>query len=395
MKVTRIAILLDDSVSMFAVRQPASQAFNKIVKIVEQIRLNAVAGEVTTVSLWTFGRRIRQLHNNIDASKLTKIQYNPCQDVTKLNDAIVEATRGLHESSDLMNSEEANLVIIVTDGYDNASQHGNRQVRNLIEGRQKTGVWTYVMQVPPGQSDLVSSRYGIPIGNVHEWEATDHGTYVMGETTSSGLNTYYNARRQGTRSVNTFFADLSQVSEEEVKAMPDLSSHFKSYQVTKGEVEIRDFVIEKTGEYLVGAAYYQLTKPELVRKDRSILVRKRGEKKVYGGKDGRKLLGLPEGQDARLKVANLSDYEVFVESRSHNRKLVRGTVVLHDFNKQTSSTPTWTPVEPIVPALQTPAPKKVTTKKQKATPAHRVYTLKTGQVVFRDSRGKFSRKSTA
>jgi hypothetical protein len=49
---------------------------------------------------------------------------------------------------------------------------------------------------------------------------------------------------------------------------------------------------------------------------------------VYGGDDARQLLGLPDG-DARIQIQNLATYQVFIQSTSVNRKLVRGTNILY------------------------------------------------------------------
>src|SRR5262249_19634452 len=152
---------------------------------------------------------------------------------------------------------------------------------SLIESKQKTDKWTFVLQVPKHCKESVCRTYGLPSGNVSEWEQNDYGTRVMGETTVSGLTTYFDARARGERSVKTFFvtADLSQVSEKEVKAMPDLSGNFRAYKVEKEEA-VREFVEGKTGSsYIIGSGYYQLTKKEVVQASKRILVRKRGEKK--------------------------------------------------------------------------------------------------------------------
>lgn len=346
-KVTRIAILLDTSGSMDTIKRPALDAFNAINQTIKE---KAAAGEKTIVSLWTFGERVTEKFLDQDASILRFIkdsEYRTIESYTKLNDALVVATKHLHASMDLMNNEEACLVIAVTDGGENCSNNTFEQVRSLVQGRQATGAWTYVIQVPPGHKQRVVERYGFHEGNVREWESTRQGAQEMGESTSSGLTTYYQARKAGKRSTQTFFANLSQATEEEVKAMPDVSNRFKTAHVEKGEVEIQPFIEAKFGTYIAGSGYFQLTKTELVRPDREVIVRKRGERKLYGGKDGRRLLGLPDnGDDVRLKMGNLGDYEVFIQSGSHNRKLVRGTTMLWDHTRTVPIEKTWTPVEP-------------------------------------------------
>lgn len=122
----------------------------------------------------------------------------------------------------------------------------------------------------------------------------------------------------------------------------DLTNNFKVYTVPR-ESEISPFVESKTSrDYVIGQAYFQLTKPELLRRDRRILLMD-DEGKVWGGQEAKRLIGLPMNQDAEItpKHSGNGKFTVFVESRSVNRKLVRGTKLLVDTAKTVNETPTW------------------------------------------------------
>jgi hypothetical protein len=64
-----------------------------------------------------------------------------------------------------------------------------------------------------------------------------------------------------------------------------------------------------------------------VEAQKEIVVRNVSSGKLYGGRNARHLLSLP---DYTVKVApdKYSNYEIFVQSTSVNRKLVPGTTVL-------------------------------------------------------------------
>lgn len=82
---------------------------------------------------------------------------------------------------------------------------------------------------------------------------------------------------------------------------------------------------------LKGAAFYQLTKAEKnVQSWKYILIRRKGSGEVYAGReDVRRMLGLPVGVDVGVNPGNHGDYDIFVQSASVNRKLVRGTDVVY------------------------------------------------------------------
>lgn len=402
--VTRIAICLDASASMGRIRKNVVDAFNRINN---GIKRKAAAGNRTIVSLYTFNSKVHEKFLDKDASILRHIEHYEyhTEGCTELFECVIQATSHLHRTMDITNDEEASLVLVVTDGEQYPPNPFARdKCVKLIEKLQATGAWTFVFNVPPRTESNVSRQFGIPIGNIKGWDNTELGAEEMEMATTSGLDAYFDARAKGARSVQKFFvtADLASVSEEEVKAMPDLSEKFKSISVDK-EVAIRDFVENKYGPntYVIGSGYYQLTKKEKVQANKLILVRKRGEKKVYGGKDGRRLLGLPKDAEANVDIGNLSNYEVFVQSTSVNRKLVRGTTLLLDVTQKTGLTPTWDHVaaeqaKAAADAVQAPPPpptpktKKGRGKAGVVLPQHKHVTAKGPQGVYRDSNGRFA-----
>jgi len=94
------------------------------------------------------------------------------------------------------------------------------------------------------------------------------------------------------------------------------------------ETEIREFVVEKLGQYRVGDAFYQLTKKEMVQTQKALLLMEKGKGAIYGGPEARDLIGLPTGVNAKVEPGNHANYDIFVQSTSTNRKLVRGTKLL-------------------------------------------------------------------
>jgi hypothetical protein len=105
---------------------------------------------------------------------------------------------------------------------------------------------------------------------------------------------------------------------------------FKSKKVDK-EVDITTFFTANGRTYSPGTGYYELTKPEVVQSHKAIVIQDRSTGKVYGGDKVRDTLGLPKNVDAKVVPGNHANWKIFVQSTSGNRKLVRGTTVLHAF----------------------------------------------------------------
>jgi hypothetical protein len=112
------------------------------------------------------------------------------------------------------------------------------------------------------------------------------------------------------------------------RELEDVASECSVYTVT-AEEEISDFVERKTRKlYVRGSAYYQLTKNEIVQPNKKVLIMEKGKRAIYGGVEAREMIGLPDGAKAKVTPGNHANYDIFVQSTSSNRKLVRGTKLI-------------------------------------------------------------------
>jgi len=104
---------------------------------------------------------------------------------------------------------------------------------------------------------------------------------------------------------------------------------FKIFTVNQEE-EIRPFVEGKTKKpYVQGSAYYLLTKREKIQEGKELLLQDRATTQVFGDSQRiRQQLGLPTAGDIRVNPGNHANWNLFVQSTSVNRKLVRGSKVL-------------------------------------------------------------------
>jgi hypothetical protein len=334
----KFLICLDSSGSMQAIRSETVKAFNSNVAA---IRDGAVqSDQEATVGLVVFGAHGKDIDLRfLDApvETLGPMEYKDYipGGMTPLLDAVGVGVEGLKKLKDSL--ETSYVVMVVTDGDENASKkydpHKPQKLaafKKLLADVTATDRWTFAFSLPPGRKAEFCRKYGIPEGNVQEWEATSTGLANATQHTNSGVASYYAVRAAGQTSSKAFYTDLSNVKAGAVKQqLTDVRSLVKVWEVPK-ECPIRAFVEAKGEQYVKGKAYYQLTKPETIQAYKQIILIERGKQAVYAGADARHILGLPDGQSVRVHPGNHGNWLIFSQSTSVNRVLVRGTKLVYN-----------------------------------------------------------------
>lgn len=339
-------ICLDDSASMDGCTDGAIRAFNEEV---EAIRAAAAQHGMKTplVTLWTFGNGIKQQLKRMPIDRvepLTRNTYRATGGSTPLFDCVCMAIDGMLSEKPEANPNLSMVLHVITDGGDNASHRfgadGFKQrMRKLIP----TDRWSMAFMVPRNQKDAFCRNFALDDGSVIEWDNTNRGAAVAASATNQAVGNFMAARSAGEKSVKKFYLqpDLSKLTATDFAKLKDLSSSFKLYEV-KQEAPIKEFIEGMSGgTYVIGSAYYQLVKKEKIQHYKGILLRDRMTKRVYGGLEARKLIGLPHGQEATVEPGNHAQFDIFGESTSVNRKLPRGSLLLHDFRQTVDKQPTW------------------------------------------------------
>lgn len=331
-RVAHVALVIDSSGSMQSIRQETIKSINSTI---DEIKKNAKLTP-TTISQWLFGvghgdGKVENTFFKVPAKEVKTLllqQFVP-QGGTPLLDAVGEATQRLRRDS---GPKDTVLVVVITDGEENSSKSWTvAQLQAEMSGVQKTDRWTFAFMVPPRSKDRLCRHYGIPEGNVTEWEASRQGVERATIQVNSSVGGYYGNLLRGHTSSKSFFTpDLSKVSAKKIKSkLEDLQGKVLVLKVPS-EIEIRTFVEMATGKsYTKGHGFYLLSKDEKkVQAYKHILVRDKATGKIYGGEDVRSVLGLPEGE-IKLRPGNHANFDIFIQSTSVNRKLVRGTLFLY------------------------------------------------------------------
>ena len=219
------------------------------------------------------------------------------------------------------------LLWVLTDGHENASRNvSSLTLQNRI--LRNSGWLTVAFAGPSGLTGAVRRGLGLEVGNVTEWENTEVGTHDLIGRTVGSTQTYFAARARGETMTKSFYSNVQATPEQVAASLVNVAPQFVQWDVT-AECEIRPFVEAHGRVYTPGAAFYQLTKPEKVQTYKEILVKDKFKARIYAGREARNLLGLPYHEDIKVIPGNHGNFDIFVQSNSVNRKLVRGTKVLY------------------------------------------------------------------
>ncbi len=135
-------IILDQSGSMSdCVNQTLSGLANQRKEILALA--NEFPEQEIRVGLTVFDHHINMKYRNLSVTELSKMngfEYKP-NGQTALLDAI---GMSVADTQRLMENEDSAVMIILTDGYENASkEYTHEKIKNLIQAKESTGKWSF------------------------------------------------------------------------------------------------------------------------------------------------------------------------------------------------------------------------------------------------------------
>lgn len=337
-----IGIIRDHSGSMSGLKNRAMKDYNEQIEEIKQnsrkFGIDTIVS-VTEVGIFPNGSRygipyqqFNRVITNSSVEKLQPITDYPTPGGTPLFQALDDLINILSSVPDATSPDVAFLILVITDGEENASVITGDQLGKKIKQLQATDHWTFTFRVPGGYGQRLAGMLNIPMGNILEWEQTERGFERATRAATSGTQAYYTARSMGKTFSSSFYADVAQIPLTQVKRVAnDITREVEIFQVVKGGEEIKPFVERQLQNPMrVGGAFYQLTKTEAkVQPYKQIILRDKSSGKLYGGQGTRDLLGLPQFGEVKLSPGDQGRYDVFVQSTSVNRKLVAGTEVVY------------------------------------------------------------------
>lgn len=345
----RIVLIRDHSVSMSGLRTSAMNDYNSLLN---DIKLSAGASRINTkLTVVNCGKGTREslyspFRNNmtiantrgqlisvdfvdVDINIVASMTfYDASGSNTPLLDSIGKAIELMAER---YSSDTPILVMGITDGQENASRTYNSfSIANLINSKQKTGMWTFAFRCPRNYAKFLVN-IGIPRENILEWDQTTKGMEESTDVATTSMREYYSVRASGETSSTRFFVDPKNLRVKDIKDahMNDVTNDVMFLTNGPTVQEIRPFVVASGYNYIPGHWYYELTKTETLQANKRIIIRNKNTRKVYAGNEARDLLGLPYGDNVKIVPSgiNSTNYQIFVQSLSVNRKLMPNTMV--------------------------------------------------------------------
>lgn len=328
-----IGISRDHSGSMSSIARPAARDYNSTITAIQAASVAEKQDTIVSVVKHS-GYGVERETVNSTVAKLVPLNegsYNTYGG-TPLFSSVLDLIDQFEAAPDAKDPNVSFLIMAVTDGGDNASGHdAARRLNERMRKLTATDRWSFTFRVPRGYASELT-RFGIPAGNILEWDQTEQGVEVATKATTDAFRSFYTARSAGQTMTKSFYqTDMTNVSKATIKAkLVDISGNVQFFDVKKEE-QIRTFIEAKTNKTLVkGQAFYQLTKKEDEVQDyKQIAIRDKKTTKVYSGVQARNILGLPHNGTVKVAPGNHGGYDIFIQSTSVNRKLIPGTAVLY------------------------------------------------------------------
>jgi uncharacterized protein YegL len=205
---TYVAIVLDRSGSMSGTKKQTIEGFNEQV---QQMKENSKDQEIFA-SLVTFNGEVYEHLWNQPAADLVEANekdYMPTGS-TAMRDGMGYAIDKLCKTPDLEDENNAYLVIIISDGYENSSHRYNpSQLNEMRESLESTVRWTFsYMGCSKDAVDQVCRDYGLSASNCAVWR-NDTATFARKGTKRQAqrTNKYYAARASGQCSTQNLYSD--------------------------------------------------------------------------------------------------------------------------------------------------------------------------------------------
>lgn len=196
-KVEHVAIILDKSGSMEGIKVPTLTGVN------EQIQtLRKTADEVDTyVTLVLFDDAVYVEYFAkplVDVAELTTEDYVP-GGMTAMLDGVGLAVNRLKNDVDEGDDDVSYLLVIVSDGMENASREYTWDgIADLVKQCKEDNKWTVTYMGANQDLSEVQTRMNLDAGNVMAYAATAKGTRSAYQGMSTGMENYRLARVSNT-----------------------------------------------------------------------------------------------------------------------------------------------------------------------------------------------------
>ena len=207
---TVVGIVLDRSGSMASTWKEAIGGYHAQVE--DLCRQEDAAGDDTEILLVSvvFDNIIDPINKGVPISEAEGLgpEIVP-RGATALYDAIAQ-TVGYMKGTDTHYSDVAYLLVVITDGQENASQEIDaKQLSELVKELDDSPVWTTVFIGSDAKAIEDAGNLGINLGNTFQYNPTVAGTGQMSVGLRYAASNYMSNRTRGITKSSTFAQDMT------------------------------------------------------------------------------------------------------------------------------------------------------------------------------------------
>lgn len=183
---TDITIILDRSGSMASVKEASESGLQEFIQEQKKVK-----GDLTRVSLVQFDTKCEIVYANRKLNDIDKFNLKP-GGMTALNDAIgktiIETGDRIRDLPEEERPENV-VVVIMTDGLENASQEYNSEnIKKMIKEQETKYSWTFVFLGANQDAVLEAKKYGIKMETSLTYSHTGFGHEAAFRNTSKLVN---------------------------------------------------------------------------------------------------------------------------------------------------------------------------------------------------------------
>lgn len=320
--INHVGLAVDESSSMAG--QPVEEVFDAALERLKQQSINL--NQETRISIYKFADRPECIAFDMDVMRFKTLRgFYKSHGQTALIDAVIKQIQD-HKKLPELYGDHAFLMYAITDGQENNSRLSATQLKIEMNAVNRDN-WTFACLVPDHAGKVAAKAQGFSDESIAIWNtAAPGGLEKVGKQFTQAMDNYMTARASGLRSTSSLFSmDASALQRNQLDRVDPRA--YKIYNVYS-ESRIDEYVEKFTNEpYRLGSTYYMPTKKVKIQGHKNILVQEVKTGNVYEGDNVRQLLGLPP-QTVEVEPADHSQWRIFVQSTSVNRKLFPGTFIL-------------------------------------------------------------------
>lgn len=326
--IQHIALVLDASPSMQHLVDTVIKVADEQIKFLAQRSQELDLETHVTVYMFADPDMIYCLFYDKDVLRLPSLNglYRWMGRSTALIDATMRSQLDLQKTATLY-GDHAFLTFVLTDGEENSSHaFGSHDLAKLL-GEQPDN-YTVAIMVPDQRSKIRCHDLGFGKNNVAVWDTTSKaGMEEAGRVIKDATDVYMTNLSRGVTNKGVFNMDPVAVNHKTVAANLKELTGFRVERVKQGQpAVIKEFIesLQPKVPFVQGANYFPLIKRERISDAKEIVIRHIISGKIYGGPQARALVGLPDTGEVSVSPQPNSEYEIFVQSTSLNRKLIPG-----------------------------------------------------------------------